>query len=82
VYDQLSTTSYDVVIGFDSVSGMAGDFDKIELGGSISNRYDLDHNGKLNWGFASSNSGKYQPAPGVEAVELTGLNSQAFSALM
>ncbi|WP_306392882.1 Ig-like domain-containing protein [Telluria beijingensis] len=81
-YDKLSMTAYDVVLGFDSAVGTATDIDKIELGSPISNRYDLNHDGELKWGFAASNTGKYTPAPGIEAVELTGLNSQSFAALM
>lgn len=80
-YDKLSNTLSDVVFGFDSRTGTAGDIDTIALGGTISARFDRNHDNELEWGTASS-TGKYKPLPGIEAVELTELTQQSFFALM
>jgi len=80
-YDKLSNTLSDVVFGFDSNNGIASDIDKIELGGAISTRFDVNHNGALEWGTAVSPTTKYAPQPGIEAVELANLTSKSFIAL-
>ena len=80
-YDKLSNTLSDVVFGFDSSNGIASDIDKIELGGAISTRFDVNHNGALEWGTAVSPTTKYVPQPGIEAVELANLTSKSFIAL-